>query len=197
MGWLCCVSDSGHLFLHKNNPKSHEEDSSNLLLITYLRTLLAKVRYVRVPIFTYVPSLTYGDIRSTLHGTFYKWEIWFFAVPFTAQWSMNRKSQDAQWIHEARYKNNSGYHWIKKLFSEEYGCKHRRKHYLFYTMVRFAFIFFQHIFVLICSSVKEWHPCNLVENYFSSSKSSAVKCKLAGCRLLLLFRIILGILEKQ
>ena len=34
----------------------------------YLRTLLANIRHVRIRIFTYVPSLAYGNIRCTLHG---------------------------------------------------------------------------------------------------------------------------------
>ena len=37
--------------------------------LSYLRTWLANIRHVRIRNFTYIRSLTYGDIRCTLHGT--------------------------------------------------------------------------------------------------------------------------------
>ena len=41
----------------------------SFILLTYLRTWLANIRHVRIRIFTYVPSLTYGTYVCTLHGS--------------------------------------------------------------------------------------------------------------------------------
>ena len=38
----------------------------SFILLTYLRTWLANIRHVRIRIFTYVPSLTYGMYVCTL-----------------------------------------------------------------------------------------------------------------------------------